>query len=82
MPWSAHADGAMVNACRRWSMLATASDANFDDLPLTSFLVFSAMGGVMRATLEGGASPRMVRPLRRQLALLCRGFLISVAVEA
>ena len=34
------------------SMLATASDAQFDDLPFTSFLVFSAMGGVMRAILE------------------------------
>jgi Tetracyclin repressor-like, C-terminal domain len=64
------------------SMLATASDAHFDDLPLISFLVFSAMGGVMRATLEGGAPPRVVRPLRKQLALLCRGFLMSVAAQA
>jgi len=64
------------------SMLATASDAQFDDLPFTSFLVFSAMGGVMRAVLEGGAPPRTVRPLRKQLALLCRGFLMSVAAQA
>ena len=61
------------------SMLATASDAQFDDLPLTSFLVFSAMGGVMRAILESGAPPRMVRSLRKQLVLLCRGFLMGVA---
>ncbi len=60
------------------SMLATASDAQFDDLPFTSFLVFSAMGGVMRAILEGGAPPKMVRSLRKQLVLLCRGFLMSV----
>lgn len=61
------------------SMLATASDAQFDDLPLTSFFVFSAMGGVMRAILEGGAPPKMVRSLRKQLVLLCRGFLTSAA---
>ncbi len=64
------------------SMLATASDAQFDDLPLTSFFVFSAMGGVMRAILEGGAPPKMVRSLRKQLVLLCRGFLMSVAAQA
>jgi hypothetical protein len=63
-------------------MLATASDAQFDDLPLTSFLVFSAMGGVMRAILEADAPPRMVRSLRKQLVLFCRGFLMSVAVQA
>src|SRR5258705_357933 len=61
------------------SMLATASDAHFEDLPLTSFLVFSALGGVMRAILEGGAQPRVVRSVREQLVLLCRGFLMSVA---
>jgi len=41
------------------------SDAHFRRPPLYEFLVFSAMGGVMRAILEGGASPRMVRPLRK-----------------
>ena len=64
------------------SMLATASDAQFDDLTFTSFLVFSAMGGVMRAILEAGAPPRRVRLLRKQLVLLCRGFLMSVATQA
>ena len=64
------------------SMLATASDAHFDDLTFTSVLVFSAMGGVMRAILEAGAPPRTVRLLRRQLVLLCRGFLMSVAAQA
>src|SRR4029077_16681816 len=47
---------------------------------LTSFLVFSAMGGVMRAILEGGAPPKMVRSLQKQLVLLCRGFLMPAAV--
>ena len=64
------------------SMLATAPDATFNDLSFTSFLVFSAMGGVMRAILEGGAPPGMVPSLRKQLGLLCRGFLMSVAVSS
>jgi len=61
------------------SMLATAADAQFDDLAFTSFLVFSAMGGIMRAILENGGRPRS---LRKQLILLCRGFLMSVARRA
>jgi AcrR family transcriptional regulator len=64
------------------SMLATASDAQFDDLTVTSFFVFSAMGGIMRAILESGRRPRIVRSLRKQLILLCRGFLMSVARQA
>jgi hypothetical protein len=64
------------------SMLATASDAQCDDLAFTSFLVFSAMGGVMRAILEGGAPPKMVRSLRKQLGLLCRGFLMGAGAYA
>jgi hypothetical protein len=46
---------------------------------LYEFLVFSAMGGVMRAILEGGAPPKTVRSLRKQLGRLCRGFLTSAA---
>ena len=64
------------------SMLATASDAQFDDLTFTSLLVFSAIGGATRAILEAGAPPRMVGLLRKQLVLLCRGFLMSVAAQA
>jgi AcrR family transcriptional regulator len=64
------------------SMLATASDAQFSDLPFTSLMLYSAIGGAMRAVLEAGASPRMVRLLRKQLVLLGRGFLMSVAAQA
>jgi hypothetical protein len=45
-------------------------------------MLLSAMGGATRAVLEAGSSPGMVRLLRKQLVLLCRGFLTSVAVEA
>jgi hypothetical protein len=64
------------------SMLATVPDATFADLPFTSLMLFSAMGGATRAVLEAGSSPRMVRLLRKQLVLLCRGFLMSVADQA
>src|SRR5208283_3622364 len=61
------------------AMLASASDAQFDDLPFTIFILFSAMGGVIRAVLEAGASPNMVSSLRKQLVLLSRSYLMSVA---
>jgi|SRR5580658_128579 AcrR family transcriptional regulator len=63
------------------SMLATASDAQFADLPFTSLMLYSAMGGATRAVLEAGASPKMVRLLRKQLVLLGRGFLMNVATR-
>ncbi|MGA2988042.1 MAG: TetR/AcrR family transcriptional regulator [Terriglobia bacterium] len=64
------------------SMLATAPNTKFADLPFTSLMLISAMGGATRAVLEAGCGPRMVRLLRRQLVLLCRGFLMSVTAEA
>ena len=64
------------------SMLATVPNTKFADLPFTSLMLFSAMGGATRAVLEAGPSPRMVRLLRKQLVLLCRGFLMSVAAQA
>ena len=57
------------------AMLATASDARFDDLTLTSFMLFAAMVGPTRAMLEGGASAKMLRALRGQLESLCLGYL-------
>jgi AcrR family transcriptional regulator len=61
------------------SMLATAPNTKFADLPFTSLMLLSAMGGATRAVLEAGSSPGMVRLLRKQLVLLCQGFLMSVA---
>jgi AcrR family transcriptional regulator len=63
------------------SMLATAPNAKFADLPFTSLMLFSAMGGATKAVLEAGASPRMARLLRKQLVLLCQGFLMNVAAQ-
>ena len=64
------------------SMLATVPNTKFADLPFTSLMLFSTMGGATRAVLEAVPSPRMVRLLRKQLVLLCRGFLMSVAAQA
>ncbi|HKN00380.1 MAG TPA: TetR/AcrR family transcriptional regulator [Candidatus Binataceae bacterium] len=64
------------------SMLATAPDAQFDDLPFTCLMLVSAMGGATRAVLEAGSSPKMVRSLRKQLVALGRGFLMNVAAQA
>src|ERR1022692_1587704 len=81
-------EGALVNKAGKRaraamaSMLATAPNTKFADLPFTSLMLFSAMGGATRAVLEAGSSPRMVRLLRKQLVLLCRGFLMSVAAQA
>jgi AcrR family transcriptional regulator len=63
------------------SMLATAPNTKFADLPFTSLMLISAMGGATRAVLEAGASPKMVRMLRKQLVLLCQSFLMSAAAK-
>ena len=57
------------------AMLATASDARFDDLALTTFMFSTAMVGPTRAMLEGRAPPRMLRALRGQLESLCLAYL-------
>ena len=81
-------EGALVNKAGKRaraamaSMLATAPNTKFADLPFTCLMLISAMGGATRAVLESGSSPRMVRLLRKQLVLLCRGFLMSVAAQA
>jgi AcrR family transcriptional regulator len=64
------------------AMLATAPDTKFADLPFTSLMLISAMGGATRAVLEAGCSPRMVRMLRKQLVLLCQGFLTNAAAQS
>jgi AcrR family transcriptional regulator len=63
------------------SMLATAPNTKFADLQFTSLMLISAMGGATRAVLEAGSPPTMVRLLRKQLVLLCLGFLMNVAAQ-
>jgi AcrR family transcriptional regulator len=63
------------------SMLATASDAQFADLPFTCLMLVSAMSSATRAVLEARSSPRMLGLLQKQLVLLCQGFLMNVAIH-
>jgi AcrR family transcriptional regulator len=57
------------------AMLASATDATFDDLPDIAFTLLTAMNGTTRAVFEFGAQPRMVQVLRIQLLAMCRGYL-------
>jgi len=61
------------------SMLATAPDATFVDLPVASFMFLSAMVGPTRAVLEGGAPTTVRQALCEQLVILCDAYLRRVA---
>ena len=56
-------------------MLESAPGICFDEVQFTATMLFSAMAGSTRAVLEAGASPKLVRLLRRELLILCRGYL-------
>lgn len=57
------------------AMLATATDARFDDLSTVSFMFAAAVIGPTRAVLEGRAPQKMLHVLRAQLESLCLGYL-------
>lgn len=57
------------------ALLASATDAKFDDLPDSAFTLLTAMNGTTRAVFEFGAEPRKVQVLPIQLLALCRGYL-------
>ena len=57
------------------AMLCTASDGSFVEVQAVAAMLYAAMAGATRATLEAGASVKMVRALREQLVLLCGAYL-------
>lgn len=57
------------------AMLKTASDAQFDDIPTTTFMFMGALAGPVRSLLESKPPPSMIRKLRGQLESLCLGYL-------
>jgi AcrR family transcriptional regulator len=61
------------------SMLKSAPGVVFDDVEFTALMMFAAMAGSTRAVLEAGATPKMVRLLRRELVVLCCGYLKGAA---
>ncbi|RDK08118.1 TetR/AcrR family transcriptional regulator [Cupriavidus lacunae] len=62
-------------------LLASAVDAEFDDLPSITFALGAAMAGMTRAVFERGAPPPLLRVLRTQLATMCVAYLQAMAVE-
>lgn len=56
-------------------MLATATDARFDDLTTTAYMFGAAMTGPIQAVMEGKAPARLVRNLPHHLEALCLGYL-------
>ena len=65
----------LQDACS--ALLASATDIEFDDLPDVSFTLLTAMNGTMRALFEQGSSAERVEMLRKQLLVLCRGYLLA-----
>jgi AcrR family transcriptional regulator len=63
------------------TLLASAADAAFEDLPAVAFALLAVMTGVVRVVFERGANPVMVLALRTQLVTMCRAYLRDVAME-
>jgi len=63
------------------TLLASAADAEFDDLPLVTRMFLAAMSGTVRTAFERGASLAMWRSLRTHLSTMCRAYLREVAIE-
>ncbi len=63
------------------AMLETATDYKIKDVSTVSTIILSAKIGLVRATLEAGATPQMIEKLRYHLILLCSGYLKQVAIS-
>jgi hypothetical protein len=57
------------------AMLATASDADFENLPVVAFTLFSGIAGSTRIVFERGATLLALKELRRELSLMCSSYL-------
>ncbi|MEQ5838545.1 TetR/AcrR family transcriptional regulator [Paraburkholderia acidicola] len=57
------------------AMLKTASDADFDDVGMTTFMLTGALLGPIRLLLEAKSPQSMMRKFRHQLESLCLGYL-------
>lgn len=61
------------------SLLASAMDVTFDNLSEVTFTLSAAMAGATRVVFERGATPSMVRTLRRELPVMCHAYLAKRA---
>ena len=60
-------------------VLASASDARFDDLDSVSFALRVVLAGSARAVLERGATSSTLAILRAQLPVVCRAYLSTAS---
>lgn len=63
------------------AMLATASDADFENLPAVAFTVFSGIAGSTRIVFERGATLLALKELRGELSLMCSSYLNAARLE-
>jgi AcrR family transcriptional regulator len=63
------------NVAAAAGMLATASDADFENLPVVAFTLFSGIAGSTRIVFERGATLLALKELRRELSLMCSSYL-------
>lgn len=60
-------------------MLASASDARFDDIGRVTYALRTMLVGTVRAVLENDASAEAVDMLRAELPVMCRSYLLASA---
>src|SRR6476620_11139230 len=65
------------NVAATTTMLATAADADFENLLAVASTMFSGIAGSTRIVFERGASLFALQELRRELSLMCRSYLLA-----
>jgi AcrR family transcriptional regulator len=60
-------------------MLASASDARFDDIDRVTYAMRTMLVGTVRAVLESDGSAEAVAMLRAELPVMCRSYLLASA---
>jgi AcrR family transcriptional regulator len=71
------ADAVDRNVASTAGLLATAPDAEFENLSTVAFTVFSGIAGCTRIAFERGATPLRIQELRHELSLMCRSYLLA-----
>lgn len=61
------------------ALLASTSDAAFDDLPAVTSTLLAVLAGSTRIVFERGGTPAQLRTLRAELAVMCRAYLRASA---
>ena len=62
------------------SMLSSAADLEFEDVPLVTNMVHTAMTGVTRTVFEQNAGPALIRKLHMELLVMCQSYVLAVGI--